>query len=120
MYGYGDRSQHTASHCCAQCGQPLSDERSGVAIEGVGLVTYNGKQARLSYAEAEMLRVLRRSFGRTVHREVIYNALYEDAEVSDKIIDVYACKLRGKLAPLGLRIVNTRAVGYALKPASMG
>lgn len=60
-------------------------------------------------------RLLRTSPEFVVTKDQLYRALYPiDDEVEMKIIDVFLCKARRKLAPLGITIVTTFGRGYSL------
>ncbi len=48
----------------------------------------------------------------------IYGLLPDDDEPELKIIDVYVCKARKKLAPFGLQIKTIWGRGYCLPPAT--
>ena len=60
----------------------------------------NGRRIKLSHREHAIFNHLARHMGRVVAKESVYTAVYGtiDSEPFDKVIDVYICKLRKKLA----------------------
>ncbi|MEE4211516.1 MAG: response regulator transcription factor [Parvularcula sp.] len=59
-----------------------------------------GKRIKLSHREHAIFSYLANNVGRVVSKESVYSAVYGsmDCEPFDKVIDVYICKLRKKLA----------------------
>lgn len=59
-----------------------------------------GKRIKLSHREHAIFSYLAQNVGRVVSKESVYAAVYGsmDCEPFDKVIDVYICKLRKKLA----------------------
>lgn len=59
-----------------------------------------GKRIKLSHREHAIFSYLAQNVGRVVSKESVYSAVYGsmDCEPFDKVIDVYICKLRKKLA----------------------
>lgn len=54
-------------------------------------------------------------------KDAIMASLYRDEgrdEAEIKIVDVFICKMRKKLAPWGIEILTVWGVGYQLAPAS--
>lgn len=76
-----------------------------------------GKFALLTGRETDVLTALARAFPRIVSKERIMDALYGDQpeEPYMKIVDVFICKLRKKLAPIGVEIDTARGIGYGLR-----
>ena len=60
----------------------------------------DGKRIKLSHREHAIFHYLARHQGRVVSKEAVYEAVYGsmNCEPFDKVIDVYICKLRKKLA----------------------
>lgn len=82
-----------------------------------GMVVANGKFAILTGSEALLLQRLAEVFPRIATKEALLEWMYQltpDAEPEIKIIDVYVCKIRKKIAPLGIRIDTAWGKGYAL------
>jgi two-component system cell cycle response regulator CtrA len=71
----------------------------------------------LTAKEEEICRVLlKRS---RVHREALHRLLYlQEPETELKIIDVFVCKVRKKLAPFGVVIQTIWGQGYTLAEGS--
>ena len=82
-----------------------------------GMVIANGKFVTLSGHEMALLELLAKSFPRVLTKESALDHIYQldpDGEPEIKIIDVYICKIRKKVEPLGLRIDTQWGKGYAL------
>ena len=68
-----------------------------------------------------MFRMLMNANGRTLSKENLLNGLYQlkafaDEDVPEiKIIDVFICKLRKKITPLGITIGTAWGRGYYLE-----
>ena len=60
----------------------------------------DGRRIKLSHREHAIFHYLVRNLGRVVPKEAVYEAVYGsmDCEPFEKVIDVYICKLRKKLA----------------------
>ncbi len=60
----------------------------------------DGARIKLSHREHAIFHYLVRNLGRVVSKEAVYEAVYGsiDSEPFEKVIDVYICKLRKKLA----------------------
>jgi hypothetical protein len=69
---------------------------------------------RLTRSEATTLGVI--LLRNVVTRTALHYAVTPEAE--PKIIDVFICKLRRKLAPYQLQIITVWGVGYQIPPAS--
>jgi two-component system cell cycle response regulator CtrA len=78
----------------------------------------SGMQVRLSRREHDILRHLAINAGRIVPKQVLYDAVYglSEDQPFDKVIDVYICKIRKKIAAAsssGARYIETiRRRGY--------
>lgn len=118
---HGTRHTQTAAHCCSECGQAFDTTLGGVRFNDRH-VEYNGHQIRCTHSEGEMLRLLARRFGKTVHRDSLYTHLYnnDDSDVNEKIIQVFICKLRKKLAGTGLEIKTAWGMGWSLHACAVG
>src|SRR5690242_6782929 len=71
----------------------------------------------LTYTEHAVMEYLFARLGRVVNREAVHATLYPGADAAGiKIIDVFICKLRKKLAKTGseYRIQNARGRGYIM------
>ena len=101
---------------CPLCGNPTSALPLTVLPER-GMVVAGGQFALLTGQESAVLQKLAQDFPRIISREALMTWLYSlriDQEPEPKIIDVWVCKLRKKLKPLGIRIDTSRGRGYAL------
>ncbi|WP_026784230.1 helix-turn-helix domain-containing protein [Pleomorphomonas koreensis] len=74
---------------------------------------------RLTPSEARVFGALctRELMTRDVAMAVLYRDLAKE-EAYEKIVDVYICKMRKKLRPFGIEILNRWGVGYELTPES--
>jgi two-component system, cell cycle response regulator CtrA len=73
-----------------------------------------GRFATLTAHETTLFNALAAASGRTVTKAALMAALYpvEADEADIKIVDVFVCKLRAKLKPLGLDIQTIWGRGY--------
>ncbi len=102
------------------CGgkMPKSDIR--VSLETNTLIG-NGQAVRLQSNEAEFLYALWHAEGRVVTKPALMAAVYGslmDYDPSDKILCVYACRIRRKMAGTGWTIRSIWGRGYALSKIS--
>lgn len=101
---------------CPLCGQPIAEMPLTVLVER-GMVVGEGRFVVLTTHETMLLQKLVDDFPRVVTKEALMMWLYSlriDREPEIKIIDVWICKLRKKLKPLGVRIDTSWGHGYAL------
>ena len=103
-------------HRCATCGQILPEYGGIVADRDRGEVRFAGKMVRnLTGREFELFRYLLDRAGRVAtHEEILFHIYQLNEDVEIKIVDVFICKLRAKLKPLGLEIATLWGVGYRL------
>jgi len=97
----------------------------GSALISHGALTYdqigrvarvNGEPIELSAREVSLLEILLQRAERLVSKDQLVNHLCEwGEEVSGNAIEVYVHRLRKKLEPGGVRIVNVRGLGYTLE-----
>lgn len=102
---------------CPLCGQQITDLPVTIMPER-GMVVANGKFAVLTGHEVLLLQRLAEVFPRLLSKEAALDWMYqftgEGDEPEIKIIDVYICKARKKLEPIGVRIDTLWGKGYAL------
>jgi len=103
---------------CPCCGRPLPDS-DDIVVDPSGIVVRRGRYATLTVHEFEILEALRASSPRIISKEALLFALYQlrQEEPELKIIDVFICKLRKKLKPLGISIDTVWGRGYRMLPA---
>lgn len=101
---------------CPVCGSTISNMPVTLLPER-GMVIANGKFAVLTGHEMLLVQRLAEVFPRVLTKEAALAWMYQvstDSEPEIKIIDVYICKARKKLEPLGVRIDTVWGKGYAL------
>lgn len=102
---------------CPVCGQTITDMPVTILPER-GMVVANGKFAVLTGKEILIVQRLAEVFPRVLSKEKALEWMYqfaaEDEEPEIKIIDVFICKARKKLTPIGVRIDTLWGQGYAL------
>lgn len=108
-----------AMKLCECCGQAVPEYGGIVADDDRGEIRFNGMAAcGFTPREYGVFRLLLDKRGRVASKDVILDRLYQ-LDVDDppeiKIIDVFVCKLRKKLAPLGLKIGTAWGRGYYLE-----
>lgn len=105
---------------CECCGQIVPEYGGIVADSDRGEIRFGGKMIRnLTGTEFMLFRFLLDKAGRIASKEVIFEWFYQLAAEDDvpsdmKLVDVYVCKLRKKLIPLGLAIATVWGRGYRL------
>lgn len=101
---------------CPLCGGPIAASPVLILPER-GMVVANGRFVIMPSAEMLLLQRLVDVFPRVLSKQEAMNWIYQlrpDDEPEIKIIDVYICKMRKKLEPLGIRIDPSWGRGYAL------
>ena len=102
--------------CCARFGCRL------VVNLDTKMVEVSGERVRLTGKEYQMLELLSLRKGTTLTKEMFFNHLYGGMDEPElKIIDVFICKLRKKLANAsdGKNYIETVwGRGYALREPS--
>ncbi|MDQ2672657.1 MAG: helix-turn-helix domain-containing protein [Actinomycetota bacterium] len=73
--------------------------------------------APLSDSEWELLVPLVARFGKTVSRDDLVGAAGPDKPIPPAALNVRITRLRHRLEPLGLRLINVRKRGYILDRA---
>ncbi len=102
---------------CPCCGQTLRSD-GDLRIDG-GFIVKGGVVAILTAQEQCLFEALYAAQGKVVTKEQLLTQLYpiEADEAEIKIIDVFVCKVRKKLKPLGLTIQTEWGRGYRFVPA---
>lgn len=100
-----------------------SNQSSDNAIE-FGPLSFNfkdraffisGKELNLSKRELNLLEIFILKNDRSITKEILLEKLYSwDDDVSENAIEVYIHRIRSKLKPHGVSIINRRGLGYAL------
>ncbi len=101
---------------CPVCGQPVGELPVTILPER-GMVVANGKFVILTGHEMLILERLVEVFPRVLSKDAAVDWLYQlqpEGGAEPKIVDVYICKIRKKLTPLGVRIDTLWGRGYAL------
>lgn len=101
---------------CPLCGQQVAALPLTILPER-GMVVAGGRFAVLTAHEMMVLERLAEVFPRGQSKEDLLGWIYQlrpDEEPEIKIIDVWICKIRRKVAPLGVRIDTMWGRGYAL------
>lgn len=107
---------------CDACGQAVP-EYGGIAFDDDrNEIRFGGKFVRnLTGQEATMFRALLDARGRTLSKEALLSTIYvkrfyaDDEMPEIKIIDVFVCKMRKKIRPLGLDVGTSWGRGYYLR-----
>jgi len=74
-----------------------------------------GKELNLSKRELNLLEVFILKNNRSITKESLLEKLYGwDDEISENAIEVYIHRVRKKLNPFGIEIINRRGLGYSL------
>ncbi|WP_434055174.1 MAG: response regulator transcription factor [Roseibium sp.] len=89
-------------------------------LDAGALQLLDGAQAlEVPRRELALLAALAQANGRTVSKASLLDQLYgAGSETDEKVIEVYASRLRKRLAPYGVNIQVHRGIGYSLGKAS--
>lgn len=103
---------------CPCCGQQIQSLDIIVNVDG-STVLCGGSAVYLTRQEMVVFNSLFKAYPRVVTREKIFNDIYPLHQTGcQKIIDVLICKLRRKLAPLGIVIATNWGCGYSIERTS--
>jgi DNA-binding winged helix-turn-helix (wHTH) protein len=115
-------STPACTNCCPTCGHAL-EPTDLVFDEGRNSITRQGETVRLTGDEFRFARILFTRAPAVVEKDSIYQAMFAhrhfDEQPEPKIIDVYVCKIRRKIAPLALLIETSWGRGYAMQVFDM-
>lgn len=104
------------SQICPCCGAPLIADGNVRVDEDAGLVVGQGRVASLARAEFDLFLALWSARPRMLTKEQLLKATsglgYDDREI--KIVDVFVCKARKKLAAVGVEIETVWGQGYRI------
>lgn len=100
---------------CPACGQVLPDD-DDLRIDPAGIVIRRGHYAVLTRQEFTVFEALNAARPRHRSKEQLLADLYwlDQDEPALKIIDVWICKIRKKVKPLGMSIQTLWGRGYRL------
>lgn len=112
---------NSADNKCPCCGQAVKSAGIIVSLDSNSL-SFNGEVVLLSPALAEIAFVLAARAPLPVWRSYIVERVWGAAEKEPtaKNLDVHICKLRQRIAVVGLRIVTVERRGYRLVPSADG
>lgn len=101
-------------NACPLCGQSV-DELPVTILPERGMVVANGGFAILTGKEASVLAALADAFPKHLTKDRILDLVYGELDEPEiKIVDVFICKIRKKVAPIGVHIDTFWGSGYAL------
>ncbi len=107
--------------CCPLCGGTLKGDVVWM-MRDRGMIGRGDRIVPLTGAEFEVFARLYDMRPRVVSKEQMMDWLYQlnpDSPPEIKIIDVYVCKIRKKLEPIGVQIVTHWGKGYSFLVESM-
>ena len=94
-----------------------SDAGSAPWIDESGILRVGRRWAPLSDAEWELLEPLVARFGKTVSRQELLVSASTGKPILPTALNVRITRLRHRVEPLGLRLINVRKRGYILDRA---
>lgn len=101
---------------CPTCGGDLVDDGAIRVDSETGIIIARGHAAILTNQEAALFDALWSAKPRTLSKEQLLAATadpaFDDREL--KIVDVFVCKTRKKLKPLGIEIGTVWGKGYRI------
>jgi DNA-binding winged helix-turn-helix (wHTH) protein len=86
-------------------------------IDEAGILRVGRRWAPLSNSERELLVPLVARFGKTVSRDELAAGAMSGKPIPPSALNVRITRMRQRLAPLGLRLINVRKRGYILDRA---
>lgn len=104
---------------CPCCGAALVDDGTVRIDFSAGLIVANARYAALTRAEFSLFAALWNAKPRMMSKVQLLEACHLDFAEDDrdlKIVDVYVCKIRKKLAPLGVIVGTVWGQGYRVVP----
>lgn len=108
---------------CPLCGAAIAPGRLLVDVEG-GLLVGNGQVVTLTRQQFALFEALWSARPRTLSKEQLLDSIYgllpSGDEPEIKIIDVFVCKIRKKVDPLGFAIQTVWGRGYRIVTANAG
>lgn len=106
------------SKVCEHCGSALP-EYGGITLDrDRAEIRYGGKRlGSLTSQEMALFTILLEKAGKIVSKDTLLDMLYqlrpsEDEIPEVKIVDVFICKLRKKVAPMGINVATAWGRGY--------
>jgi two-component system alkaline phosphatase synthesis response regulator PhoP len=79
-------------------------------------VTVNGTRTDMTVLEIKLLALLIRNRGNILKRQQILDAVWQEKEVLDRVVDNHILSLRRKLAGFDHDLVSVYGAGYGIKP----
>lgn len=108
-----------SGNVCPHCGAQRKSAKLGVTLNGNIIDNGDLSIPLTRYQSRVMAALMERwpySIGKYQLVEKVWD-VHDEPETSGTIIESHVCKLRAKLRPLGLSIVNSRYEGYHLERA---
>jgi DNA-binding response OmpR family regulator len=104
-----------AQHPCPTCGQPFPANIWRFDYEAAQLLV-DGRAIHLTPHEAAIIGTLLKSFGKPIHRDRFFVAMYGIREPNDAegVFQVCMHRLKRKLKPTRLKIINHWHFGYSI------
>ena len=103
---------------CRCCGQQIPDGGTVLVSLESNALTYKGQQVRLTTRLADLASILAEHMPNFVANERVIQRMWgqQASEWANTNMKVAVCQLRARVRPLGLDVVNSFGVGYALVP----
>ena len=79
-------------------------------------VTINGTLVEMTVLEIRLLALLIRNIGMILKRQQILDAVWQERDVLDRVVDNHILSLRRKLAGFDHELVSVYGAGYGIKP----
>lgn len=104
---------------CPLCGHELLEEHGVRIDEESGFVTLDGKEIKTSRRLRQVLGILIKNSPRVVSRafimDEVYGLLTDKEEPSEKIIDIFVCKVRRAIKDSNYEIVTIWGKGWLFR-----
>jgi DNA-binding winged helix-turn-helix (wHTH) protein len=89
---------------------------SGPVVNEYGQLSHQGTAVALSSIDEQITKLLIENFGPPVRAEELVTRAWSD-DGTNETLRVHICRLRHRIAPLGLTITNIRSHGYVMREA---
>ena len=121
--GEGQNLEGSVMETCPTCGQSFNEDKGITVDEETRSVIIDGEVIRLTRKLSLVLGGIVECSPRVASKDYLMDYVYgleTDNEPNTKIIDVYVCKIRGRIKHTRFKIENVWGYGYRLTETPNG
>ena len=102
---------------CPSCRHEIAPDAKVIFDDEAGIITGSGRAAYLTPKQMEFMILLRAKFPETLLKGNAMDAIYMGSadEPETKILDTFVCKIRQRIAGIGIVIGTVRGQGFRLR-----